>query len=99
MSDGVRIASVLPGFCLATYLRNRVGELPVLSDPVLRVVDLDELVDELLLRLAKVSVPSLLRSEDRMVVQRIVHYRVSCRTRASDSNIQDFNRFRLFDTV
>ena len=52
------------------------GELgvPVHAEPVLRVVDGDEVRDELLVRLPDVAAPPLLRPEHQVVVQRVVHH-------------------------
>ena len=52
------------------------GELAVAvhAEPVLRVVDGDEVRDELLVRLPDVATPPLLRPEHQVVVQRVVHH-------------------------
>ena len=58
------------------HLRRR--GLRVVSDPVVRVVDLDEGGHELGLCLADVAAPSLLWAKHRVVVQRIIDHRMSC---------------------
>ena len=53
--------------------------LPILSHPVFRVVDHDEVRYETLLCPPEVPGFTLLRSEHGMVVQRVIHYRMTCR--------------------
>ena len=57
------------------HLRGR--GLRVVPDPVVGVVDLDQGGDELGLCLADVTAPALLRPKHRVVIQRVVHNRVT----------------------
>ena len=56
------------------------GELgvPVHAEPVLRVVDGDEVRDQLLVRLADIPSFSLFRPKHRVIIQRVVHDGETC---------------------
>ena len=56
------------------------GELgvPVHAEPVLRVVDGDEVRDQLLVRLPDIPSFSLFRPKHRVIIQRVVHDGETC---------------------
>jgi len=75
---GTNAPAYLPGqrrkkFCnTATWNGQHVGDKVLLGEPVFGVVDGEQVLDELLIRLPNVAAAAFLRPEDHVVIQGIV---------------------------